>query len=904
MTTTLQVFVTQDQCELLAPMELAPMSPPLEPGCVRISLTWGKDPKDLDLYSYRVEQNNTDDQCLTYYCDGKDPCDGVDFDTDNKEGGDSGSETITYCNVEEYSHMVWVDDRSGLGASLLNSSARLVITSDSGETQEVVLRPGEDQESGSRYWLAGCLTTTDTSFDFLTLNQFTEASPDDEQPLHCHTRTQLDQNPTTPRAEIQVSVATTAGVPLPDVLISLTTEHETYIKMTGEDGELLIPVTEDGYYSLQAELENYVPERLNFSLHCEGVEGQCGTMVRVTMLGFEEDGALRIKLNWDGVGRDLDLHLLAVETEEPREVCQTYWNNMGGCPDTELDQNVGMGALKRMSSDASLAETITVYHLAAQSHLSFLVFVDDNTATGANLDLVEPQLTMTQGKKVVAAQMPKLPKAHAGARYWLAGAIEVVGTSFRWVPALAWFMETPNNKPGITIDNLLDQPTDGSEPSFCEDIQLKVTIMDALTNAALDISANPTVTIYRVESGEQQVIAEGAVPDQYGELFVDIAHGGKYEVQVNGLGYVATKKSVVVDCAPAYCTVCAPSIMVPLSPALADDQLRITLGGAKSLDNMDIYAVFRDSSSICAATPTGENPTRCAGVEKVTGVDGKGVETITLKQPSGDAPAVYQLFVEWTAPGGVETSFASSSAYVSLTDGSITEEIHMKADVYGGERRWFAGCLLLQGNTEPKFQLRATNAFFTERPDDEVPDICLEMFGIKSKGPVWDGQCIKDNKARVLPVDFGKTDANTPEYCINKCKSHEYSYAGVQYSSECFCGHTPPADEIVTDDDKCDYTCTGDNSEICGGSWKSNVYETGYDSGLAMTAEKSCDCSYTLGGCKISVPPPAGYACHCRYQGWWNCGAVLKKCEDCPADCKSKACCKKGGGDCGGYWGF
>ena len=79
----------------------------------------------------------------------------------------------------------------------------------------------------------------------------------------------------------------------------------------------------------------------------------------------------------------------------------------------------------------------------------------------------------------------------------------------------------------------------------------------------------------------------------------------------------------------------------------------------------------------------------------------------------------------------------------------------------------------------------------------------------------------------MLPVDFGKTDANTPEYCINKCKSHEYSYAGVQYSSECFCGHTPPNDEVVTDDDKCDYTCTGDNSEICGGSWKSNVYETG-----------------------------------------------------------------------------
>ena len=102
-----------------------------------------------------------------------------------------------------------------------------------------------------------------------------------------------------------------------------------------------------------------------------------------------------------------------------------------------------------------------------------MVFVDDNTADGANLGKVEPQITMTQGNVIVTDQMPQLPAWQEGARFWLAGAIEVfpkllflevydflqqvVGTSFRFVSANAWSEETPNNKPGITIDNILAQ---------------------------------------------------------------------------------------------------------------------------------------------------------------------------------------------------------------------------------------------------------------------------------------------------------------------------------------------------------------------------------------------------------------------------------------------------------------
>ena len=63
-------------------------------------------------------------------------------------------------------------------------------------------------------------------------------------------------------------------------------------------------------------------------------------------------------------------------------------------------------------------------------------------------------------------------------------------------------------------------------------------------------------------------------------------------------------------------------------------------------------------------------------------------------------------------------------------------------------------------------------------------------------------------------------------------------------NKECFCGNTPPAEEDLTKESDCNRKCPGDSSKTCGGSWKMNVYETGYESGLAMAPGRSCDCSY------------------------------------------------------------
>merc|ERR1712002_890077 len=92
--------------------------------------------------------------------------------------GLNGSETITYCNTEEYSNMVYVDDLSGEGESLLSSRARLVITG-SDRVEEIVLNPNEAVDAeNKRYWLAGCLNTKASGeFVFIPVNKFTESQP-------------------------------------------------------------------------------------------------------------------------------------------------------------------------------------------------------------------------------------------------------------------------------------------------------------------------------------------------------------------------------------------------------------------------------------------------------------------------------------------------------------------------------------------------------------------------------------------------------------------------------------------------------------------------------------------------------------------------------------------------------
>jgi hypothetical protein len=82
--------------------------------------------------------------------------------------------------------------------------------------------------------------------------------------------------------------------------------------------------------------------------------------------------------------------------------------------------------------------------------------------------------------------------------------------------------------------------------------------------------------------------------------------------------------------------------------------------------------------------------------------------------------------------------------------------------------------------------------------------------------------CYNDTGSRVLNGYYTSSGGMTVESCVSTCQTQGYAYAGVQSSSQCFCGNGPY--NSAGQGNACNYTCNGNSGEICGGSWANSVY--------------------------------------------------------------------------------
>lgn len=89
--------------------------------------------------------------------------------------------------------------------------------------------------------------------------------------------------------------------------------------------------------------------------------------------------------------------------------------------------------------------------------------------------------------------------------------------------------------------------------------------------------------------------------------------------------------------------------------------------------------------------------------------------------------------------------------------------------------------------------------------------------------------CAVDNATRILDnIIVSYLTTNTPYNCIEHCSSLGYPYVGVEYSDECYCGTNLVSDDIQeAPEGDCDMPCSGDSTQLCGGSWRMQVYSKG-----------------------------------------------------------------------------
>ncbi|WYZ45750.1 hypothetical protein EsH8_VIII_001066 [Colletotrichum jinshuiense] len=100
--------------------------------------------------------------------------------------------------------------------------------------------------------------------------------------------------------------------------------------------------------------------------------------------------------------------------------------------------------------------------------------------------------------------------------------------------------------------------------------------------------------------------------------------------------------------------------------------------------------------------------------------------------------------------------------------------------------------------------------------------------------------CFNDNiPGRILGCRYGYGVAMSVLQFTNTCKAAGFTYAGVEYSSECYCDNQILAG-ASNGQVGCNKLCSGNGSEYCGGSDRINVYRSTI-AGVEYGQECWCD---------------------------------------------------------------
>ena len=557
------------------------------------------------------------------------------------------------------------------------------------------------------------------------MNQFLDIQPNVGEPLHCHNRVAVNNAAYVPLENVHARITAVDALtdePLEGVVASLSDGSNSQTGLTGSDGTVDIPITQNGEYGLIAELDNYVPQRQTVVVNWENsgtvrTLGKYQTDVLVSMLPKNQDNQIQILLNWGDNTEDLDLHVIQVDKTDNRATCETFFNNMNGCKDTSLNHNMKQGGING-------SETVTIKQVTSNSMMSYMVFADDNSLTGSTLGTSKADITVTDGTNTVKETIPEFTEdTVAGARYWLAGCVQIVGETFHYVPVNRFSRESPDK---LFCDNLLKTTVAAATEPFCTNTVLNIAVHSSLTNQPVQ---NMSTSVIITKDDTQQTVAESASSDENGVVNIPISQNGHYVVKVEGPGYIAAKESIDVECDIARCRDCSPSLLVPVSPLLEPGQVRVTMSwGERPLD-LDVYAQQKNINTEESCTTYYGKKTECDGItldlDNVNGGN-NGVETITFSDVENQQDSVYMLFVHHYGSTRDTEEFRSSGVHLTMTDGHVTSSMAMDADRFNGEEHWVAGCVRMVGSS---YEFAPVNVFLNSKPDEEIPNLCLEKFG-------------------------------------------------------------------------------------------------------------------------------------------------------------------------------
>ncbi|KAH8676659.1 WSC domain-containing protein [Tricladium varicosporioides] len=81
------------------------------------------------------------------------------------------------------------------------------------------------------------------------------------------------------------------------------------------------------------------------------------------------------------------------------------------------------------------------------------------------------------------------------------------------------------------------------------------------------------------------------------------------------------------------------------------------------------------------------------------------------------------------------------------------------------------------------------------------------------------------NGNRALDGNINAFDSMTVGKCLDICKNTGYTFAGLEYTRECYCSRYVSSLSTKLAETNCNLACEGNSSQICGGSLSLTVYQ-------------------------------------------------------------------------------
>ena len=123
-----------------------------------------------------------------------------------------------------------------------------------------------------------------------------------------------------------------------------------------------------------------------------------------------------------------------------------------------------------------------------------------------------------------------------------------------------------------------------------------------------------------------------------------------------------------------------------------------------------------------------------------------------------------------------------------------------------------------------------TGLISTQGYPEGMPTFCspIEETTVVQQLPEFEYRgCYADQgDPRLLPIGANNTASMTVTTCASICSSQGYTFFGVEYSYQCWCGNTLNIRAVPADQSNCNYACCAENASVaCGGDGFIGVYE-------------------------------------------------------------------------------